>query len=122
MAGLFAGAPALPPITPAPPVAASAPTALAPIPDSAYALPTSMVEGLNQSYWNGYRLGMASREIIPSAAGVAPDQYGNGWQPYFTGRIVPMYRAAANTGGPIALNDGFNDALECGAIWRFHNP
>jgi hypothetical protein len=91
------------------------------IPDDAYTLPDPGVEALNEAYWKGYRAGMAARGIVPSPAGVTPDQFGNGWQPYFRTRVAPLYRPDSLLGSVISENVGYNDAIQAGAIYRYHH-
>jgi hypothetical protein len=104
----------LPP-APAPPAPAFMVT------DNAFALPTPDVEGLAVNYWKGYRLGMASRGIVPSPEGIQPDQYGNGLQPYLVQRVRPLYRQSTSMGFPLPTNDGYNDAIECAGIYQYEN-
>jgi hypothetical protein len=112
------------PVTP-PPASGTGPSGIpdAPhgIPDAAYTLPDPDTESLNAEYWRGYRAGMAARGIVPSPAGVTPDQYGNGWQPYFRTRVAPLYRPDSLMGSVIAGNVGYNDAIQAGAIYRYHH-
>jgi hypothetical protein len=84
------------------------------IPDSAYQQVPQFVQDLDPAYWAGYQSGMAARGIIP------PVPAGADWRTYITGSIWPLYRSQANGGYPSANNVGFDNALEDGALCRFH--
>jgi hypothetical protein len=112
---MFGGNPVTPVVTPA---SVPAPQL---IPDNAYTLPDPSSEALNMAYWRGYREGMAARGIIPSPAGIVPDQYGNGWLPYWRSRVTILYRTESLMGSLFTENVGYNNAIQAGAIYCYHH-
>jgi hypothetical protein len=119
---MFGGSPVTPaPVTPVAAPPSGIPDAPHGIPDDAYTLPDPDNEALNKPYWKGYRAGMAARGIVPSPAGITADQYGNGWLPYYRARVIPLYLPDSLAGFAIAENVGYNNAIQSGAIYRYHH-